>query len=85
MTHLSLPNIPEELLQILQERATKENTTIQEQVLKILKSNLNRAGHFKEELDKFYERYPRKEVSEEEYEDPFANIRSRETGREVKL
>ena len=85
MTSLMISDIPEELLQRLRKKAKQEQTTVQEQIIKILDQNLRASPNFLEGLERFYEKYPRSKEEPGEEEDPFANVRSQDPGREVEL
>jgi hypothetical protein len=85
MTSLLIADIPEELLQRLRKKAKEEQTSIQEQIINILDQSLQVSPNFIAALDKYYEKYPRSERLVNNEEDPFANIRSQDPGREVKL
>jgi len=83
MSTLLLSEVPEELLQRLRKKAQLEHTSIQEQVIAILNQSLQSSPNFLEALDKYYEKYPRS--YEQEQDDPFADVRSKDVGRDVEL
>ena len=82
MTSLTLNNLPDDLLKQLQQRAEKEQTTVQEQALYLLCKALDIPLSLAKAIEQF--RKEHKDLSDEDAE-LFNGTRADDVGREVLL